>query len=56
MSDHRGDRSLVGALPVTDQLVAERRSDSDRFRAALEARGIRPRYTAATYRYFVVPQ
>ena len=42
MSDHKGARLLVGALPPAGELVADRGYDSDRFRAALEERGIRP--------------
>ena len=42
MSDHRGARLLVGVLPPARELVADRGYDGDRFRAALEARGVRP--------------
>ena len=42
MSDHKGAGLLLGKLPPAGELVADRGYDSDRFRAALEERGIRP--------------
>ena len=42
MSDHTGAKLLIDALPPARELVADCGYDSDRFRAALEARGIRP--------------
>jgi transposase len=42
MSDHKGARLLFHALPPAKHLIADRGYDSDRFRAALTARGTTP--------------
>jgi transposase len=42
MSDHRGAAMLLPALPPARELLADRGYDSNRFRAALAARGIEP--------------
>ena len=40
MSDHKGARLVLDALPPATHLIADRRYDSARFREELEARGI----------------
>lgn len=42
MSDHKGARLVLEALPETSALIADRGYDSTWFREALIARGIRP--------------
>lgn len=42
MSDHRGAAIMLPALPPARELLADRGYDSNRFRAALAARGIEP--------------
>jgi transposase len=42
MSDHKGARLMFGRLPPAKRLIADRGYDSDRFRAALTARGTTP--------------
>ncbi|MGX1098669.1 transposase [Amorphus sp. MBR-141] len=42
MSDHKGARLVLDALPPADHLIADRGYDSAWFRAELEARGIKP--------------
>jgi len=42
MSDHRGAAMLLPELPPARELLADRGYDSNRFRAALTARGIVP--------------
>ena len=42
MSDHKGARLLLPALPPARELLADRGYDSNRFRAALTDRGIAP--------------
>ena len=42
MSDHKGAALLLGALPASKHLIADRGYDSDRFRDALVAKGITP--------------
>lgn len=42
MSDHRGARLVLDALPQADALIADRGYDSRWFREALAARGIAP--------------
>lgn len=42
MSDHRGAAMTLPALPPARELLADRGYDSNRFRAALDARGIAP--------------
>ena len=42
VSDYRGAAMVLDALPDADVLIADRGYDSDRFRAALAARGIAP--------------
>ena len=42
MSDHRGARLVLDALPTASQLIADRGYDSTWFREELEARGIEP--------------
>ena len=40
MSDHRGARLMLDALPRAKALIADRGYDSNWFRAALNARGV----------------
>jgi transposase len=40
MSDHKGARLMLGALPVAKALLADRGYDSNWFRAALAEKGI----------------
>ena len=47
MSDHKGARLLLGALPNARELLGDKGYDSDWFRAALVARGITPLHSAA---------
>jgi len=42
MSDHRGARLVLDALPAASHLIADRGYDSAWFREELEARGIEP--------------
>lgn len=42
MSDHKGARLLLDALPHAEHLIADRGYDSAWFRTELEARGIEP--------------
>ena len=42
MSDHRGARLVLDALPPAKTLIADRGYDSTPFRDALQARGIEP--------------
>lgn len=42
MSDHRGARLALDALPPADHLIADRGYDSTWFREELGARGIEP--------------
>jgi transposase len=42
MSDHKGARLMFDHLPPAKRLIADRGYDSDRFRAALTARGTTP--------------
>ena len=42
MSDHRGARLVLDALPPASTLIADRGYDSSGFRAALMERGIEP--------------
>lgn len=42
MSDHKGARLVLGALPPASHLIADRDYDSAWFREELEARGIDP--------------
>ena len=42
MSDHKGARLVLDALPPASHLIADRGYDSAWFRAELEARGIEP--------------
>ena len=42
MSDHKGARLVLDALPPADTLIADRGYDSTWFREELEARGIEP--------------
>lgn len=42
MSDHRGARLVLNALPLTSHLIADRGYDSAWLRTELEARGIEP--------------
>ena len=42
MSDHKGGRLLLPALPPSRELIADRGYDSNRFRADLAAKGIEP--------------
>lgn len=42
MSDHKGARMVLGALPPANHLIADRGYDSTWFREELEARGIEP--------------
>jgi transposase len=42
MSDHKGARLMLEALPSTETLIADRGYDSTWFRQALTAKGIEP--------------
>ena len=42
MSDHKGARLLLGALPNASELLGDKGYDSDWFRTALVERGITP--------------
>ncbi len=42
MSDHKGARLMLHALPRAKALIADRGYDSNWFRAALKARGVEP--------------
>jgi transposase len=42
MSDHKGARLMLKALPEAKALIADRGYDSDWFREALAARGTKP--------------
>jgi transposase len=42
MSDHKGARLMLGALPPAKTLIADRGYDSAPFRQALAAKGIAP--------------
>ena len=42
MSDHRGARLILNALPAAATLIADRGYDSNWFRQALSERGIEP--------------
>ncbi len=42
MSDHKGARMMLDALPAASVLIADRGYDSNWFRAALTRRGIEP--------------
>ncbi len=42
MSDHKGARLMLDALPQAKAMIADRGYDSDWFRAALAARGTEP--------------
>jgi len=42
MSDHKGARLMLKALPPARAMIADRGYDSDWFRAALAARGTKP--------------
>ncbi|GAB1716942.1 MAG: transposase, IS4 family [Nitrobacter sp.] len=42
MSDHKGARLILNAFPQATALIADRGYDSNWFRAALKARGVKP--------------
>ena len=42
VSDHTGAAALLGSLPKAEWLLADRGHDADWFRAALQAKGIKP--------------
>jgi transposase len=42
MSDHKGARVILDALPEADNLIADRGYDSNWFRKALRDKGIKP--------------
>ena len=42
MSDHKGARLMIEALPPAKDLIGDRGYDSDWFRAALSSKGIAP--------------
>jgi len=42
LSDHKGARMMLGALPAASVLIADKGYDSDWFREALKARGTEP--------------
>ena len=42
MSDHKGARLMIDALPMADTLIGDRGYDSDWFRKALTSKGITP--------------
>ena len=55
MSDHKGARLLLPALPPARELLGDRGYDSNRFRAALTERGITPCIPSTRSRKVVLP-
>jgi transposase len=55
MSDHNGAAMMLAALPPARELIADRGYDSNRFRAALAARGITPCIPSTRSRKVALP-
>ena len=55
MSDHRGARLVLDALPPASALIADRGYDSSGFRAALMERGIEPCIPSSRSRKVLIP-
>ena len=55
MSDHKGAALLLPALPPARELLGDRGYDSNRFRAALAARGIAPCIPSTRSRKVPIP-
>ena len=55
MSDHRGARLVLDALPPASALIADRGYDSSGFRAALMERGIEPCSPSSRSRKVLIP-
>ena len=55
MSDHRGARLVLDALPHASALIADRGYDSSGFRAALMERGIEPCIPSSRSRKVLIP-
>jgi transposase len=55
MSDHRGARLVLDALPPASALIADRGYDSSGFRQALTERGIEPCIPSSRSRKVLIP-
>jgi transposase len=55
MSDHRGARLVLDALPPASALIADRGYDSSGFRAALTEKGIEPCIPSSRSRKVLIP-
>jgi len=55
MSDHKGAALILPALPPASELIGDRGYDSNRFRAALLARGITPCIPSTRSRKVEIP-
>jgi transposase len=55
MSDHKGARLMLGALPAAQSLLGDRGYDSNRFRAALEDKGIKACIPSSKSRTIEIP-
>ena len=55
MSDHRGARLVLEALPPASALIADRGYDSNGFRVALRERGIEPCIPSSRSRTVLIP-
>jgi transposase len=55
MSDHKGARLMLDALPVAKSLLGDRGYDSNWFRAALTEKGIKPCIPSSKSRKVEIP-
>jgi transposase len=55
MSDHKGAAMMLPGLPPARELLADRGYDSNRFRAALQERGIAPCIPSTRSRKVEIP-
>ena len=55
MSDHKGARLMLGALPAAQSLLGDRGYDSNGFRAALEDKGIKACIPSSKSRKVEIP-
>lgn len=55
MSDHKGARLILGALPAAKALLGDRGYDSNWFRAALTEKGIEPCIPSSKSRKVEIP-
>ena len=55
MSDHRGARLVLDALPPASALIGDRGYDSNSFREALTERGIEPCIPSSRSRKVLIP-